>query len=169
MKAFRKLAALTASALLLVANTSCMRQMSFGTQQTTPRDSSDGKSVSASWYEGGDGYHRAWQEWKQSKAPALIYFHTDWCGYCREFERELLSSDEVKEYLQNVVKVRINPEDGSEEREVANMFGVTGYPSIFFFPNGASKPIRLARYKRTGGEAVPMSPTEFVQSCRALE
>src|SRR5207249_6373176 len=101
MKALRILAALTASALLLATNTSCMRQMSFGSHQTTPHDLSAGKTVSASWYEGGQGYNRAWQEWKQSHAPAIIYFHTEWCGYCREFERELLSSEEVNEYVQN--------------------------------------------------------------------
>jgi thiol:disulfide interchange protein len=154
MKVLRILAALTVIAFLLPIHTSC-------THQRGP--------VSASWYEGAAGYDRAWPEWQESHAPALIYFYTDWCRYCKEFERELLSSNEVKEYLQGVVKVRINPEDGSQDQKVAQMFGVTGYPAIFLIPSGASKPIRLSRYKKAGDESALMSPTEFVRACRARE
>jgi thiol:disulfide interchange protein len=152
MKTLGIVAVLAFVALLLSTNTAC-----------TP-----GGPVSAPWHEGASGYERAWQEWKESRAPAIIYFYTDWCRYCREFERELLSSTEVEQYLQSVVKVRINPENGSKDREVANMFGVTGYPSIFMIPSGASKPIRLSRHKKVGNEAVLMSPTEFVQACKSV-
>jgi len=160
MKPLKILAALTFCSLLLSLNTACTHH-GFVTGSR--------KSVSGSWYEGAAGYDRAWPEWKESKAPALVYFYTDWCRYCREFEHELLSSSEVKDYLQNVVKIRINPEAGNKDNEVAKMFGVTGYPSIFIIPSGATKPKRLSQHKKMGGEWVLMSPAEFVQACRANE
>ena len=151
MKTLRTLTMLTICALLLSLNLSC----------------TDPSSASLSWYEGAAGYERAAQEWKQSHAPAFIYFHTDWCHFCREFERELLSKTEVKEYLQNVVKVRINPEAGRKDQEIAAMFGVAGYPAIFMLPSGATKAVPLARHKKVAGQWALMSPTEFVQACKS--
>lgn len=36
------------------------------------------KSVSPDWYEGGAGYDQAYPEFLATKAPAAIYFYTDW-------------------------------------------------------------------------------------------
>jgi tetratricopeptide (TPR) repeat protein len=67
----------------------------------------------------------------------LVYFFTDWCGYCRTFERDILSTDEVERALQGtLIRVKLNPEAGSDERSVADRFGVKGYPSLFMVTFG---------------------------------
>lgn len=46
----------------------------------TPRGktSVSSKKVSPTWYEGGEGYDKAYPEFIATKAPAAIYFYTDW-------------------------------------------------------------------------------------------
>jgi hypothetical protein len=36
------------------------------------------KAVSPDWYEGGTGYDQAYPEFVATKAPAALYFYTDW-------------------------------------------------------------------------------------------
>src|SRR5581483_9442849 len=117
-------------------------------------------------YEGASGYDRAYKEYNEAKAPAAIYFYTDWCGYCKQFDRELLASSAVREYFRNVVKVKVNPEDGAAARKVADEYGVHSYPSFFIFPQGTSRPVKVARHKRVGNEWVLMTPEEFVRACQ---
>jgi tetratricopeptide (TPR) repeat protein len=89
----------------------------------------------------------------------LVYFFTDWCGYCRSFEREVLSDREVEASLGGrVIRVRLNPEVGAEEDSVAMRYGVKGYPSLFLVVLGA-EPVR-ASTTVNGEEVGP--PSEFL-------
>jgi len=117
--------------------------------------------VSATWNEGARGYELAQRELDQWKAPMVVYFFTDWCHYCREFESELLHHGEVERYLRSrVVKVRVNPEDSPEDGALARSFGVEGYPSFFLTASGAS-PSKLSR--QTSSRALK-SPREFIDT-----
>lgn len=120
--------------------------------------------VSSSWHEGAGGYSHAQQEQERSKAPMFVYFRTDWCPYCRTLEGRLLNDATVERYLRNeLVKVRINPEKGPEERAVADDYDVSGYPSLFVVGSKRSKPRRLSPYNRErDDEFVLLSPPELI-------
>lgn len=122
-------------------------------------------SVSRDWHRGADGYERAEQERLQSGAPMLVYFHTDWCGYCRELERELLGTSEVERYLETrMIKVRVNPETGDAERALGDRFEIDGYPSLFVLGPDAA-PEEITAYARGGGRRSElMTPGRFVRS-----
>lgn len=122
--------------------------------------------VSATWFSGADGYAQAERQHKQVNAPMAVYFYTDWCPYCKRLEGNILKSDEVDRYLKNVVKVRVNPEDGEDETLLARRFGITGYPSFFIVPAGSTAPKKVTPYKRQGTGWVPMGPLDFVQACQ---
>ena len=93
--------------------------------------------VPADWLVGADGFETLEREQPRNHAPALVYFYTDWCPHCRRLDRELLQSNEVDRALRDgFVRVRLNPELGSAEREIAQRFGVTGYPSLFVIVAG---------------------------------
>jgi len=77
------------------------------------------RAISSSWREGASGFSDAESDRKRLGAPMAVYFFTDWCGWCRRFESAYLPSPEVEEYLNDVVRVRINPENGSAERALA--------------------------------------------------
>ncbi|PYV81442.1 MAG: hypothetical protein DMG05_30005 [Acidobacteria bacterium] len=89
--------------------------------------------------------------------PVALYFYTDWCPYCAELERTILSSSEVKHYLDNTLYVSVNPEHGKAEKALFASFKGTGYPTFLIL--GKDQPAR----------AVPTSGSAdaFAQACKA--
>jgi thiol:disulfide interchange protein len=94
--------------------------------------------VSSTWYEDADGYAEAAHRHEVEHAPMLVYFHVDWCPYCRAFDR-LLEDSEARRGLVSVLKVRVNPEHGGAERSLfEERFAAKGYPAIYWVPVGGT-------------------------------
>lgn len=127
---------------------------------------SQSATAMAAWDEGAGGYRQALEQQTLTDQPMVVYFYTDWCPYCRQLERELLSQTEVEGYLQGVIKVRINPEKGADESRIARSFGVRGYPSLFAKGSGGGKFVRVERGIRDGSRVRLQTPTEFVRTLR---
>lgn len=106
--------------------------------------------VSSYWQEGARGFADAGREQARVKAPLLVYFYTDWCPYCRELDRTVLSDSSFDRF--RAVKVRVNPEAGPEERAIADRFGVNGYPSLFLIasPSVSPQPMSLGTREQDG-------------------
>jgi thiol:disulfide interchange protein len=122
----------------------------------------------ASWLQGADGLFGAIETLKtETPEPMVVYFYTDWCGYCRQFERELLGTGPVKKYLQDVLAVRINPEKGARERQIAEYYGVSGYPAFFVHSNRSKTLSRIERMRVEGGKPRLMTPDEFIATLRS--
>jgi thiol:disulfide interchange protein len=118
------------------------------------------------WHDQASGYAAAVEERQASGKPMALYVYVDWCGYCRKFREELLSLPEVEEYLRTLVRVRVNPEKGPEERAIAERHGVSGYPAFFIVPAGGKPPVRILPYRREGTTWTLMAPAEFLRACR---
>jgi thiol-disulfide isomerase/thioredoxin len=134
---------------------------------TAASDSAAGFDAAA-WLQGADGLYGALTSIKEkdSAPPMVVYFYTDWCGYCRQFERELLGTGPVKEYFQDVLAVRINPEQGARERQIADYYGVSGYPAFFVHSNRSKTLSRIERMRLEGGQPRLMTPDEFINAVR---
>jgi thiol:disulfide interchange protein len=120
------------------------------------------------WYEGASGYESAVAETRDDHRPMIVYFRTDWCPYCRQLESELLRTGPVVDYLQSVVKVRINPEAGAGENEIARRYGVTGYPSVFLHRPAESSFVKLPTHIQEDDGWRLRSPDELVAACRGV-
>ncbi len=117
-------------------------------------------AVGGDWLETAE-YEEAERQQRELGAPLLVYFRTDWCGYCRRLEAGLLADSAVESYLSEaVVRCRVNPEESAEARAVSDRYGVTGYPSLFLVADGL-EPIRVSTYGRGNGFP-PLSPAEFI-------
>jgi tetratricopeptide (TPR) repeat protein len=91
----------------------------------------------------------------------VVYFFTDWCGYCKRIDRDLFSSVEVDRYFsRSAFRVRVNPEESASNRMLADRFGVNGYPSFFVVPTGSDEPDGCSLYRR-GRRTEPISPAEL--------
>ena len=123
------------------------------------------KTVATTWYQGADGYVRAVDEARKTGSPLVVYFYTDWCGYCKRLDKELLPTPEMGEFLKRTVKVKINPETNSEAARVAEQFNVDGFPSFFIVPKGNTSPKRVHPFKSAGGKPYTMTPAEFAGEC----
>lgn len=114
------------------------------------------------WLDGADGLAAAIPLGQEQRKPLLLYFYTDWCGYCRQFERELLTQTELRDYLASIVAVRINPESGPAEAAMAHRYGVRSFPSLFVH-SGESKAVsRVDRVELVRGRPVLMAPAKFI-------
>ncbi len=122
----------------------------------------------AEWYTGLEGYNRAISAHRESRAPLVVYFYVDWCGYCRHLDNKMLPSDEVQSFLKRVVKVRINPEAGDEEERLAELYGVTGYPSFFVIAKPSEAPVKVHPFRAVDGEPVALPPAQFALRCRQV-
>ncbi|MEJ2053214.1 MAG: thioredoxin domain-containing protein, partial [Calditrichaceae bacterium] len=83
------------------------------------------------WKSGATGYYTAQKTALTSEKPFIVYFKTDWCGYCKKMDANYLSTFQFSNFLYNIPKVVINPEKGQQEKALARQYGVTGYPSFF--------------------------------------
>jgi tetratricopeptide (TPR) repeat protein len=120
------------------------------------------RRVSSSWYTHGGDFATARTEQEQAVTPLLVYVYTDWCPYCKAFDRDLLSNATVSAYLEDsVVRMKINPESGASEEAFAHQLGVHGYPSVLLFLPVGGAPERLSLYQKGGGYQLK-TPEEFV-------
>jgi thiol:disulfide interchange protein len=119
-----------------------------------------------SWYEGALGYEFAVEEARSSQRPMMIYFRTEWCGYCKQFEEKLLSTETVQSYFNEVVTVTINPEAGTEEARIASAYQVEGFPAIFMHSSDQTKVHPIRRTAMTNGQVRLQRPEEFVETLR---
>lgn len=78
-------------------------------------------------------YDDAMAKAKKEKKLVMVDVYTDWCGWCKKLDKDVYSKPEIQAKLQkNFIAVKINPEKNQKNREVAERFGVRGYPNIVF-------------------------------------
>lgn len=69
--------------------------------------------------------------------PAIVYFHADWCVYCKVTSRRL--SDLAAEYGGDIYVYSI---DVDEESRLADVFRVSNLPHLIFIPM-ESEPVAI--------------------------
>jgi thiol-disulfide isomerase/thioredoxin len=115
------------------------------------------------WLNGAAGYARAVELQRELNVPLVVYFYADWCPYCHTLNGQYLPSAPVQDYLRRVVKVRINPEFGRPERELAIRYGVTGYPTFLVMRTASAPPMNIQPFRKSGAN---LTPAQFANACR---
>lgn len=114
------------------------------------------------WLAGAAGYERGLQLQRELNVPLVVYFYTDWCPFCRSLENQYLPAAPMRDYLRGVIKVRVNPEHGGAEKQLATEFGVKGFPSFFVIRRASSLPVRVHPFRRG---APNLTPAQFARAC----
>ncbi len=83
---------------------------------------------------------------KENRPILALFTGSDWCGFCIQLEKEVLSSPEFQKFLkEKVVPLYLDypankkmPQDQlKRNQEIAGKFGVNGFPTtIFLAPDG---------------------------------
>ena len=84
-------------------------------------------------------YSKSPKDWKYlGSKPAIVDFYADWCGPCKIAGPIL---EEVgEEFTGKILIYKINTD---QERELAQVFGITGIPAFLYIPmNG--KPVMMS-------------------------
>jgi protein disulfide-isomerase len=78
---------------------------------------------------------------KENKPLMLFFTGSDWCGWCIRLQNEVLLTPEFKKWAKSrVVLVELDyprrndqvPEIKQQNAELQQVFGVQGYPTVFF-------------------------------------
>ena len=102
-----------------------------------------GEKTSLQWKNFNEGITEA----RKTNKKILIDVYTDWCGWCKKMDKEVYANKDIASYLADryiVVKLdaesesKLNYDDKTmSEMQLAQGFGVTGYPTtIFMKANG---------------------------------
>jgi thioredoxin 1 len=84
-------------------------------------------------------YSKSPNEWKYlGNKPAIVDFYADWCGPCR-IASPILDQIGV-EYSGKILIYKVNTD---EERELAQVFGITGIPAFLYIP-ASGKPTMMS-------------------------
>ena len=77
----------------------------------------------------------------ENKTLMLFFTGSDWCGWCMRLQKEVFVKPEFKNWAdKNVVLVELDfprrtaqdPKISQQNRELAQMFQVRGYPTVWF-------------------------------------
>ena len=70
---------------------------------------------------------------KKEKKLVMVDVYTDWCGWCKKLDKDVYATKEVSDLLaKDFIAIKLNPEKSKKNANVAEKFGVRGYPNIIF-------------------------------------
>lgn len=72
---------------------------------------------------------------KSQGKPILIDFYTDWCGWCKRFDKDTYANEKVAKVAASFVCVKINAD---EHPQLAKDYNVRGFPSTAFLKSDGS-------------------------------
>jgi len=96
-------------------------------------------------------YTKSPNDWKYlGTKPAIIDFYADWCGPCKIAGPIL---EEIgAEYAGKIQVYKVNTD---QERELAQVFGITGIPAFLYIP-AKGKPVMMSGIARSKEETKKM-------------
>jgi thiol:disulfide interchange protein len=92
-------------------------------------------------------FDQALQKAKAGKKLVMVDIYTDWCGWCKRLDRDVYTNAQVEEKLaKSFVSVKLNPEKGAANTQLARQFGTRGYPHIVFTDADGKKVSEIRGY-----------------------
>lgn len=79
---------------------------------------------------------------KNSKDGWFVEFYAPWCGHCKKLEPEW---NKVGSDLKG--KVKVAKVDATVSTKIASRFGVSGYPTLKYFPPGFNRDSDVIAYE----------------------
>ena len=119
------------SFLLLLTNT--LKASGFAAPKLPGRD--DGKKVVISaQYDRGRSLAKA----RATKKPIVVFFYTDWCGFCQRFAPTFDKITKDRAIKANFAVAFVNCEKEENHKDMEE-FGVQGFPTVYVIEEDGTK------------------------------
>jgi thioredoxin-related protein len=101
----------------------------------------------------------------ENKKLLLDFTGSDWCGYCKLLEAEVLRTDAFKDFAKDYVLVRIDfprstelPPDLKQQNDaLAQQFSVEGFPTLLVMDSSGREITRQSGYQPGSGAVAYLS------------
>lgn len=88
--------------------------------------SEEGKVVISKQFDKGKSLDKA----LATKKPVLVFFYTDWCGYCQRFAPDYNKISKDREIKKHMAVAYVNCEDPNN-RKFVEEYEIQGFPTVF--------------------------------------
>lgn len=107
-------------------------------------------------------YQEAAQKAKSEKKPLFLFFTgSDWCGWCKKMESEILSTPDFSNaagsrfvfvMLDFPMNQTLPPDVSEQNNQLKQKYGVTGYPTVIILDSNENF-VAETGYRSGGGKA----------------
>lgn len=81
---------------------------------------------------------RSLEKAKEKNKPIIVFFYTDWCGFCQRFAPTFNKITKMKEIKENFAIAFVNCEK-EENQEIMHEYNVQGFPTVFVIDKNGKK------------------------------
>ena len=74
----------------------------------------------------------------ETKKPTIVFFYTDWCGFCQRFAPTYHKIAKSKEIKKNFAVAYVNCEDTKNSTLMAE-YGIQGFPTVYVLDGKGNK------------------------------
>jgi thiol:disulfide interchange protein len=133
----KRLLTIATLALSLLAPLTATNPVQAAPRATTLHSASEHSASEINWYTEPTEIARVVKAAAADHQPVMLYYHADWCPWCRKMESETFSDSEVARLAQKYVCIKIDTETTFGKKLAASQ-GVTSYPEVRFYSNTGS-------------------------------
>ncbi len=108
--------------------------LSFNGVNLASGSSEGGQVVISKQYDRGRSLEKA----LKTKKPVIVFFYTDWCGYCQRFAPTFDKITKSSKMKKNFAVAFVNCEK-EENHKLMEEYGVQGFPTVFVIDQNGKK------------------------------
>jgi len=117
------------------------------------------------WEQGKIGYELVLFDAEEEEKPVVLYFYLLESKWCEKMNTEYLADLKIEEFLSQIPKAAVNPDESEDDAALAETFKIKEYPAfLVLIPTHNTEPERIHPFSKKGN----MTPDEFLNNLKGI-